>query len=49
MLVGSEEKIMCPTSARFNVIILIAWIITDTKRSSEWLCYLSKYPEEDKK
>ena len=28
----SEEKIMCYTSARFPVIILITWILTDTRR-----------------
>ena len=33
MLGGSEEKIMCHTSARFHVIILITWILTDTRRS----------------
>ena len=33
MLGGSEEKKMCHTSARFQVIILITWILTDTKRS----------------
>ena len=35
MLGGSEEKIMCHTSARFHVIILIRWILTDTKRSKK--------------
>ena len=29
MLGRSEEKIMCHTSARFRVIILITWILTD--------------------
>ena len=29
---GSEEKIMCYTSARFPVIILFTWILTDTRR-----------------
>ena len=33
MLGRSEEKIMCHTSARFHVIILITWILTDTKGS----------------
>ena len=33
MLGGSEEKIICHTSARFHVIILITWILTDTRRS----------------
>ena len=33
MLVGLEEKIMWHTYARFNVIILITWILTDTRRS----------------
>ena len=33
MLGGLEEKRMCHTSARFHVIILITWILTDTKRS----------------
>ena len=32
MLGGSEEK-MCHTSARSHVIILITWILTDTRRS----------------
>ena len=31
MLGGSEEKIMCHTSARFHVII--TWTLTDTRRS----------------
>ena len=30
---GSEENIMCHTPARFHVIILITWILTDTRRS----------------
>ena len=34
MLVGSEEKIMCHTSARFQVIILITWT-SDTKDESK--------------
>ena len=33
MLRGSEENIMCHTPARFHVIILITWILTDTRRS----------------
>ena len=33
MLEGSEEKIMCHTSGRFHVIILITWNLTDTRRS----------------
>ena len=33
MLGWSEEKIMCCTSARFHIIILTTWILTDTKRS----------------
>ena len=33
MLVGSKEKIMYQTFARFHGIILITWIWTDTKRS----------------
>ena len=33
MLGGSEEKIMCHTSARFHVIILITWLLTVTRRS----------------
>ena len=31
MSVWSEEKIMCHTSARVPVIILITWILTDTR------------------
>ena len=34
MLGGSEEKLMCHTSATFHVIILITWILTDTRRSN---------------
>ena len=34
MLGGSEKKIMCHTSARFDVIILITRILTDTRRSN---------------
>ena len=30
---GSEENIMCHIPARFHVIILITWILTDTRRS----------------
>ena len=30
---GSEENVMCHTPARFHVIILITWILTDTRRS----------------
>ena len=33
-VVKSFEKIMCHTSARFNVIILITRILTDTRRSN---------------
>ena len=33
MSVGSEEKIMCHTSIRVHVIILITWILTDTGKS----------------
>ena len=33
MSVGSVEKIMYQTSARFHVIILITWILIDTRRS----------------
>ena len=33
MLGGSEEKIIFHTSGRFHVIILITWILTDTRRS----------------
>ena len=36
MLGGSEEKIICHTSARFHVIILITWILTDAKRSKNF-------------
>ena len=32
MLGGSEEKIMSHTSARFHIVIFIAWILTDTRR-----------------
>ena len=31
MLEGSEEKLMCHTSASFYVIISITWILTDTR------------------
>ena len=34
MLGGSEEKLMCHTSAIFHVIILITWIFTDTRGSN---------------
>ena len=34
MLGGSEEKLMFHTSAIFHVIILITWILTDTRRSN---------------
>ena len=34
MLVGSEEKIMYQTSVRFQVIILVTWILTDTRSKS---------------
>ena len=33
MLVRSGEKIMYHTSARFHEIILITWVLTDTRRS----------------
>ena len=33
MLGGSEKKIMCHTSARFDVIILITRTLNDTMRS----------------
>ena len=33
MSVGSVEKIKYQTSARFHVIILITWILIDTRRS----------------
>ena len=33
MLGGSEEKLMCHTSARFHVIMLITRILTNTRRS----------------
>ena len=33
MLGRSEEKIMCHTSARFHEVVLIKWIIIDTRRS----------------
>ena len=33
MSVGSEEKIMCHTSARVHTIILITLILTDTRKS----------------
>ena len=32
MLGGPEEKTMCHTSARFQVIILITWILTETRK-----------------
>ena len=32
MLGGSEEKLMCHTSVRFHVIILITQMFTDTRR-----------------
>ena len=34
MLVGSEEKIINQTSVRFHVIILVTWILTDTRSKS---------------
>ena len=34
MLVGSEEKVMCLTSERFHLILLITWVLTDTRRSN---------------
>ena len=34
MLGGLEKKIMCHTSAGFDVIILITRIFTDTRRSN---------------
>ena len=33
MSVGSEEKIMCHTSVRVHVIILITWLLTNTRKS----------------
>ena len=33
MLVRSEEKIMYQTSAGFHEIVLITWVLTDTRRS----------------
>ena len=36
MLVGSEEKIMCHTSATFHLTILITWILTYAKRSKNF-------------
>ena len=33
MLVESEEKVMCLTSVRVHVLILITWILTDTRKS----------------
>ena len=33
MLLRSEEKIMRHTSARFHVIVLFTWIITDARGS----------------
>ena len=39
MLAGSEEKIICHTSARFHVIILITWMLTLYTLSS--LCIFS--------
>ena len=33
MSVGSEEKIMCHTSARVHTIFLITLILTDTRKS----------------
>ena len=35
MLGGSEEKILCHASAKFHVIILITWILSDTRRSEK--------------
>ena len=35
MSVGSEEKIMCYTSVRVQVIILITWILTDIRKSKK--------------
>ena len=32
MSVGSEEKIMCHTSVRVHLIILITWILTDARK-----------------
>ena len=34
MLGGLEKKIICHTSARFDVIILITRVLTDTRRSN---------------
>ena len=33
MSVGSEEKMICHKSVRVHVIILITWILTDTRKS----------------
>ena len=33
MLGGSEEKLICHTSARFHIIILITRMLTNTRRS----------------
>ena len=33
MSVESEEKVMCLTSVRVHVLILITWILTDTRKS----------------
>ena len=40
MLVGSEEKIMCHTSATFHLTIWITWILTYAKRSKEYKIWL---------
>ena len=36
MSVGSEEKIICYKSVRVQVIILITWILTDTRKSKNY-------------
>ena len=33
MSLGSQEKVMCHTSAGVHLIILITWILTDAKES----------------
>ena len=35
MSIGSEEKIMCHTSVRVHVIILITWILTGAGESNK--------------
>ena len=33
MSIESEEKVMCLTSVGVHVLILITWILTDTRKS----------------